>query len=152
MILTKPPAGMALTPNSVSPRLRDHSVGPNPRKNCVAFMPYRRAVAKCPASCSMTEASRATTKATTPTSFTATSPTSHCLSAGCVPAADQLAGTHSRFLFHFQHIGNRGEFPEWRAIEHVGNCVGDAEEGQPTVEEGTDGLFVRSVEDRGCRA
>ncbi len=38
-ILTKPPAGMALTPYSVSPRWRDHRVGPKPTKNCVAFMP-----------------------------------------------------------------------------------------------------------------
>ena len=39
MILTKPPAGIALTPYSVSPFVRDHNVGPNPTKNFVAFMP-----------------------------------------------------------------------------------------------------------------
>ncbi len=38
-ILTKPPAGMALMPYSVSPRRREYSVGPKPTKNCVAFMP-----------------------------------------------------------------------------------------------------------------
>ena len=38
-ILTNPPAGMALTPYSVSPRRRDQTVGPKPTKNCVAFMP-----------------------------------------------------------------------------------------------------------------
>ena len=38
-ILTKPPAGMALMPYSVSPRRRDQRVGPKPTKNWVAFMP-----------------------------------------------------------------------------------------------------------------
>ncbi len=38
-IFTKPPAGMALTPYSVSPRWRDQIVGPKPQKNWVAFMP-----------------------------------------------------------------------------------------------------------------
>ena len=38
-ILTKPPAGIALKPYSVSPRCRDQIVGPKPTKNCVAFMP-----------------------------------------------------------------------------------------------------------------
>ncbi len=38
-ILTNPPAGNALIPYSVSPRVRDHSVGPNPTKNFDAFIP-----------------------------------------------------------------------------------------------------------------
>ena len=38
-ILTKPPAGMALMPYSVSPRVRENTVGPKPTKNCVAFIP-----------------------------------------------------------------------------------------------------------------
>jgi len=46
VILTNPPAGMALTPYSVSPRCRLNSVGPKPTKNCVAFMPKARAVRK----------------------------------------------------------------------------------------------------------
>ncbi len=46
MIFTKPPAGMALTPYSVSPFLRDHSVGPKPTKNWVAFIPKSLAVTK----------------------------------------------------------------------------------------------------------
>ena len=65
-ILTKPPAGIALTPYSVSPFWRDQMVRPNPTKNWVAFMPNSLAVAKWPASCSMIEASRATTKMATP--------------------------------------------------------------------------------------
>ncbi len=65
-IFTKPPAGMALTPYSVSPRRVDHRVGPKPTKKRDAFMPNDLAVAKCPASCSMTESSSATTKAITP--------------------------------------------------------------------------------------
>src|SRR5690348_4374324 len=66
MILTKPPAGIAFTPYSVSPLIRDHSVGPNPTKNWVAFIPKALAVRKWPASCSITEISSATTKASTP--------------------------------------------------------------------------------------
>jgi hypothetical protein len=45
-ILTKPPAGIALTPYSVSPRRKDHNVGPKPAKYCVAFMPKRLAVSR----------------------------------------------------------------------------------------------------------
>ena len=66
VILTKPPSGSALTPYSVSPRLVDQSVVPKPTKNWVAFMPKALAVTKCPASCSMTETSNATTKMSTP--------------------------------------------------------------------------------------
>src|SRR5262249_37308573 len=65
-ICTKPPAGIALTPYSVSPLLRDQIVRPNPTKNWVAFIPNSLAVAKWPASCSMIDASRATTKMATP--------------------------------------------------------------------------------------
>jgi len=66
VILTNPPSGSALMPYSVSPRRIDHSVDPKPTKNCVAFMPKALAVRKCPASCSMTETSKATTKMSTP--------------------------------------------------------------------------------------
>ena len=45
-IFTKPPAGMALTPYSVSPFRRDQSVWPNPTKNWVTFMPNFLAVKK----------------------------------------------------------------------------------------------------------
>src|SRR5262249_12582582 len=65
-IFTKPPAGIALTPYSVSPLLRDQIVRPNPTKNWVAFIPNSLAVAKWPASCSMIDASRATMKMATP--------------------------------------------------------------------------------------
>ena len=41
---TYPPAGMAFTPYSVSPRRKDHTRGPKPRKNSVTFMPARLAV------------------------------------------------------------------------------------------------------------
>src|SRR5579859_2737032 len=67
-IFTNPPAGMPLTPYSVSPRLRDHRVGPKPRKNWVAFMPNFLAVAKCPNSFSMTEMDKVTMKMTQPSS------------------------------------------------------------------------------------
>ena len=67
-IFTNPPAGMALTPYSVSPFVRDQSVGPKPRKNWVAFMPNFLAVAKWPNSCSMTETDSATMKMIQPTS------------------------------------------------------------------------------------
>src|SRR5690349_19517241 len=100
----------------------------------------------------MTEASKATTKATTPTNFTAkppTSPTSYSLAAGRTVTPDRLAGAGTRFSLHFQHIGNGREFPKWRAIQHVGDRVDDAQERQPAHKEGLDGLFVRSVEDRG---
>ena len=66
MILTKPPTGSALTPYSVSPRRVDQIVEPKPTKNWVAFMPKALAVTKCPASCSITETSKATTKMSTP--------------------------------------------------------------------------------------
>ena len=65
-IFTKPPAGIALTPYSVSPFRRDQSVGPKPTKNWVAFMPNFLAVTKWPASCSMIETSSATTKMSMP--------------------------------------------------------------------------------------
>src|SRR5215467_13986509 len=66
VILTNPPSGSAFTPYSVSPRRVDQIVVPKPTKNWVAFMPNAFAVAKCPASCSMTETSNATTKMSTP--------------------------------------------------------------------------------------
>ncbi len=37
-IFTNPPSGSALTPYSVSPRIRDQTVCPKPTKNCVTFM------------------------------------------------------------------------------------------------------------------
>src|SRR5579875_1692758 len=98
----------------------------------------------------MTETSKATTKATTPTSFTATpptSPTSYGLPTGRAPAVDHFAGAGTRFPFHIQHIGNRREFPKWCGIQDVGNRVDDAQEGQPAGEEGVDGLLVGRVED-----
>ena len=55
---TYPPAGMALTPYSVSPRRTDHSRGPKPTKYSVTCMPARLAVMKWPNSCSMTMANR----------------------------------------------------------------------------------------------
>ena len=64
MMRTYPPAGMALTPYSVSPRRVDHSRGPKPRKNSVTFMPDHLAVMKCPNSCSMIIRIRAATTAT----------------------------------------------------------------------------------------
>ena len=69
MILTKPPNGRALIPYSVSPRQVDQMVGPKPTKNLVTFMPNFLAVAKCPASCNITEKSRATMKMTQPIRF-----------------------------------------------------------------------------------
>ena len=45
-IFTKPPAGIALTPYSVSPFRVDQSVWPNPTKNWVTFMPNFLAVTK----------------------------------------------------------------------------------------------------------
>jgi hypothetical protein len=66
VIFTNPPSGSALMPYSVSPRLVDQIVEPKPTKNWVAFIPNAFAVAKWPASCSMTEMSRATTKMSTP--------------------------------------------------------------------------------------
>jgi hypothetical protein len=45
-IFTKPPAGMALTPYSVSPLRRDQTVWPNPTKNWVTFIPNFLAVRK----------------------------------------------------------------------------------------------------------
>ena len=65
-ILTKPPAGIALKPYSVSPRWNDHSVGPKPKKYCVHFMPNRLAVTKCPVSCSITDTTRAARKISQP--------------------------------------------------------------------------------------
>ena len=66
VIFTNPPNGSAFNPYSVSPRIRDHRVWPKPTKNWVTFMWNFLAVRKCPASCSMTETSRANTKITTP--------------------------------------------------------------------------------------
>ncbi len=51
---TYPPAGIALTPYSVSPLRTDHRRGPKPTKYSVTFMPAHLAVAKCPSSCSIT--------------------------------------------------------------------------------------------------
>ena len=59
---TYPPAGMAFTPYSVSPRLTDHKRGPNPTKYSVTFMPDHFAVTKWPSSCSITMAIRMTMK------------------------------------------------------------------------------------------
>ena len=66
MILTKPPAGKALTPYSVSPRRNDQIVGPKPAKYCVAFMPKRLAVSRCPASCRQTDTKMPRAKIRTP--------------------------------------------------------------------------------------
>ena len=44
MMRTYAPAGMPLTPYSVSPLRNDQSRGPKPMKNSVTFMPVQRAV------------------------------------------------------------------------------------------------------------
>jgi hypothetical protein len=65
-ILTNAPAGIALTPYSVSPRLNANSVGPKPTKNRVTFIPNARADHMCPASCSATEIRMPSANSTTP--------------------------------------------------------------------------------------
>src|SRR6266542_4474487 len=47
---TYPPAGMAFTPYSVSPRRNDHRRGPKPMKNSSILMPNSLAEKKWPAS------------------------------------------------------------------------------------------------------
>src|SRR5215467_848258 len=93
-IFTNPPAGIALMPYSVSPFLRDQSVCPNPTKNWVAFIPNSLAVAKCPASCSMTEMRSATTKMATPSRKLICLPPSRALGLG--PRWPREAGPRRR--------------------------------------------------------
>ncbi len=47
---TYPPAGIAFTPYSVSPRLIDQMRGPNPTKNSLTLIPSALAAKKWPAS------------------------------------------------------------------------------------------------------
>jgi hypothetical protein len=65
-IFTNPPAGIALMPYSVSPRVIDHSVGPKPTKNFVALNPSSFAAMKWPASWIMITTSSATMNRTMP--------------------------------------------------------------------------------------
>ena len=65
-IFTKPPAGTALSPYSVSPRRNENTVGPKPAKYWVAFMPNRLAVSRWPASCRHTDTRMPTAKISTP--------------------------------------------------------------------------------------
>ncbi len=64
-----PPSGIAFTPYSVSPFLRDHRVGPKPTMYCVTFTPNFFAGTMCPTSCSAIEASRPTAKISTPSAY-----------------------------------------------------------------------------------
>src|SRR5215475_10117799 len=65
-IFTNPPAGMAFSPYSVSPRRNENSVGPNPMKYCVAFIPNALAVSRWPNSCSAIDRPMPTANSTTP--------------------------------------------------------------------------------------
>src|SRR5664279_1048812 len=60
---------MALSPYSVSPRLRERTVGPKPTMYCVTFTPNFLAGSMCPISCNAMESSRPTTKISTPIAY-----------------------------------------------------------------------------------
>src|SRR5216683_652938 len=110
---------MAFTPYSVSPFWRDQSVWPKPTKNWVTFMWNFFAVAKCPASCSMIEKSRAKMKMSQP---------SRVIRPTLPPCASRLRpGPRHGSLGHRVH---------------------DSQKGEAARPEGLDAHFVRRVVDR----
>jgi len=65
-IRMKPPIGIALTPYSVSPLVRDQTVLPKPTKYCVTRTPKSFAGTMCPTSCSAIDASTPSRNSTMP--------------------------------------------------------------------------------------
>src|ERR1700746_1777592 len=149
-IFTNPPAGMALTPYSVSPLVRDHSVGPKPRKNWVAFMPNFLAVAKWPNSCSMTETDSATMKMIQPTSTLIRRRLPPAARYPVSPLSGEFSRPRSCPAIGVEHVF-QANFPVAGAVmlrDYPHHGVHDPGEGQHAGQEGGHALLVGRVVDR----
>src|SRR5215207_3087116 len=140
-IFTKPPAGIALRPYSVSPRRKEKTVGPKPAKYWVAFIPKPLAVSRWPASCRQTETRMPTAKMSTPIQ--------KLMWGGPRSSARQLGGAVARPGLGLCKDVQTGErVPATVLVQHPGHRVDDARERQPTGEERLDAGLVGGVVDR----
>src|SRR3954452_16403896 len=132
---------MALTPYSVSPRVRENNVGPKPTMNCGTRMPNFRAQWKCPYSWKPIEKRSPAAKATIPRTVS-----SNPLSS---TSGDQPPGVLPGPPLRRQDVLDAGGGAEVRrVIEGTRDEGDDAPKRQPTRQEGRDRLLVGRVVDR----